>query len=359
MFPRKNGMTPNYQGYQGYGAAQHGQDFVPQKRGGHSDQSVADALMASGMDYSPVQHWTQGAARVAQALVGRRMSDRLGREQAEREQAAEDKQSELMAALMGENPDPKLAAAAQMAPGSVASALIESNFRRPEAPNYGTVTTADGVHAFNKNDPEDIHRLGDAPVRGPLVKNTVIPNGAGETEFQKSRGKAASASIDAIQERGDAAASTLADADMMNTLIDQIDYTGLGGEALLNIQRAGKMVGLDIGDDVAPKEAAKRLTAKLGLALKSDLPGPMSDGDRQFLLSIPPNLGTSREGNKALVFMMKKRAKFASDMQQSLLSANPQTVQEYRDWEQAFRTSNPPLFDENTKADLLAAMGAN
>lgn len=31
----------------------------------------AQALEAAGMDFSPVQHWTQGLARVAQALVGR------------------------------------------------------------------------------------------------------------------------------------------------------------------------------------------------------------------------------------------------------------------------------------------------
>lgn len=31
---------------------------------------VAQAMQAAGMDYSPVQSWTQGAARVAQALVG-------------------------------------------------------------------------------------------------------------------------------------------------------------------------------------------------------------------------------------------------------------------------------------------------
>lgn len=33
-------------------------------------RQLAEALMKQGMDYSPVQHWTQGLARLAQALVG-------------------------------------------------------------------------------------------------------------------------------------------------------------------------------------------------------------------------------------------------------------------------------------------------
>jgi spore germination cell wall hydrolase CwlJ-like protein len=35
-----------------------------------AEKKVANALMMKGMDYSPVQHWSQGAARVAQALMG-------------------------------------------------------------------------------------------------------------------------------------------------------------------------------------------------------------------------------------------------------------------------------------------------
>lgn len=33
-------------------------------------RKMAEAMLKSGMDYSPVQHWTQGLARLAQALVG-------------------------------------------------------------------------------------------------------------------------------------------------------------------------------------------------------------------------------------------------------------------------------------------------
>jgi flagellum-specific peptidoglycan hydrolase FlgJ len=42
---------------------------------------LAEALMAQGMDYSPVKSWTQGAARIAQALIGGYESGKYDREQ--------------------------------------------------------------------------------------------------------------------------------------------------------------------------------------------------------------------------------------------------------------------------------------
>lgn len=193
--------------------------------------------------------------------------------------------------------------------------------------------------------------------RTPLVSVTNTPTHKGETAFQQGRGSAASNSMDAIRDAGSAANAALADAKMMDALIDQIDYVGFGSETLMNVQKVGRMIGLDIGDDVPAKEAATRLTAKLGLSLKSDLPGPMSDGDRQFLLSIPPNIATTRAGNKALVYMTMKRAEFDQAMHEALVQANPQTMQEYYAWENEYRRSQPPIFSDADRADLIAALG--
>ncbi len=189
---------------------------------------------------------------------------------------------------------------------------------------------------------------------GLSVTNTV--GGKAESSFQTARAGAASDQWDQIIEAGRAADVTLSDANTMNFLLDQVDYTGFGGETLLTAQKLGQMVGLDVGSDVPAKEAMQRLTAKLGLALKSDLPGPMSDGDRQFLLSIPPNLSVTRAGNKALVFMSRKRAQFDADMAASLIERNPKTLDEYRAWENEFRRNYPPLFDEGTMRDLQMAL---
>ena len=234
----------------------------------------------------------------------------------------------------------------------------------PAAPNWTEVViqTPQGpvtkMYDANSTDPMGtLTDIGPAPAKAPLVQNTL--GGKSETSFQTSRAQAASDQWDEIIERGRAADVTLSDANTMNFLIDQVDYTGFGGETLLAAQKLGRMIGLDVGKDVPAKEAMQRLTAKLGLSLKADLPGPMSDGDRQFLLSIPPNLTVTRAGNKALVFMSRKRAQFDSDMARSLTEANPQSFEEYKSWENEFRRNYPPLFDEASMRDLQLALSGD
>lgn len=60
-------------------------------------RKVAEALAKQGMDFSPVQHWTQGAARVAQALLGGVEEKRAN--DAEKANAAES--ASLLAGLLG------------------------------------------------------------------------------------------------------------------------------------------------------------------------------------------------------------------------------------------------------------------
>lgn len=198
----------------------------------------------------------------------------------------------------------------------------------------------------------------DRPTTPSVSVTNNLPNSVTENAFQKKLGEQAGDARKEINVAGDAAAHKLAQASMMNALIDKIDYLGTGSETLLQVQKLGQMVGLNFGDDVAAKEAMKVLTNQMALALKEELPGPMSDGDRQFLQSIPANLGVTRSGNKALVFMMNKKAQFERDMQLSLLENNPQTAQEFDAWLQQFRRTYPPLFDEASKRDLMAAIGA-
>lgn len=65
---------------------------------------MGEALMQGGTDTSPVQHWTQGAARLAQALVG-------GYEQAQADKGikeAGDKRQALLAKLMADDDMPAM-----------------------------------------------------------------------------------------------------------------------------------------------------------------------------------------------------------------------------------------------------------
>ena len=315
----------------------------------------------------------QNYAQAVQNIQGRRAQDEAKAKQAQQQAAMEQM-------LQGMTPEQRMAYQAN--PDAFGKAYSDSLFRdknpvvvgensrladlegnvllgatpKPEPlPSYGTVNTVDGVIAFNENNPEDVRRLGAAPVKSPLVVNN-LPSEKGETEFQKGRGAAASDAMTGIMDRATVAQSTLADAGMMKTLLKQVDYTGFGGNTLLSVQRMAQSLGFEV-EGLGAKEAVSRLTSKLGLALKSDLPGPMSDGDRQFLLDIPPNLATTKEGNAALVFMMTKRAEADIAMEQSLLAANPQTKEEYEAWENEYRRTTPPLFSETTKRKLLAAIG--
>ena len=86
---------------------------------------LAEALMAQGMDYSPVKSWTQGAARIAQALVGGYESGKYDREQ----KAADAPGRAILEAerqrLMGGSASPAM----QRVPGSMANASGEPNPR--------------------------------------------------------------------------------------------------------------------------------------------------------------------------------------------------------------------------------------
>jgi len=191
--------------------------------------------------------------------------------------------------------------------------------------------------------------------RSPGV-NINMPSSKGETKFQEGLGANAAAGFQAIIDQGRAAGASIGNLDTMEALLDSIDYTGFGGDTLLTVQRAGAMLGMEI-PDLPAKEAAKRLSSQMALSLKSDLPGPMSNADREFLLSIPPNLNSSAAGNDAIIFILRKREERKQDMMQSLLQADPKSMEEYRAWENRYLQETPPMFTPKTQASLLKALG--
>jgi hypothetical protein len=191
---------------------------------------------------------------------------------------------------------------------------------------------------------------------GGVTVNNNLPGEKGETKFQEGLGSQAATNYQTVLDQGRAAGAAIGNLDTMETLLDNIDYTGFGGDTLLLVQRAGAMLGIEI-EDLPAKEAAKRLSSQMALSLKTDLPGPMSNADREFLLSIPPNLNSTAAGNDAILFILRKREERKQDMMQSLLQANPQSMEEYRDWENQYLQTTPPMFTPATQASLLKALG--
>jgi hypothetical protein len=83
----------------------------------------------------------------------------------------------------------------------------------------------------------------------------------------------------------------------------------------------------------------------------------MSNADREFLLSIPPNLNSTKEGNAAIIFILRKREERKRDMMNSLLDANPQNMQEMRDWQRNYIQTTPPMFSPKTQEALRKQLG--
>lgn len=110
-------------------------DQVERKR------KLAEALGKQGMDYSPVQHWTQGAARVAQALLGGWEEKRAG--DAEKANTAEEASiwSGLLGSIGGGAP---IATAPASAPASAPSMAGGGAARTMAMPNV-TPEIKDGI----------------------------------------------------------------------------------------------------------------------------------------------------------------------------------------------------------------------
>lgn len=90
-------------------------------------------------------------------------------------------------------------------------------------------------------------------------------------------------------------------------------YQGRGGETVHSIKKTlGTLFGLPV-KGVGMGELVLRSSKKAALALKGDLPGPLSDSDRKFLESLPPGLSKSNEGNRLIVEMgvLKKQYEIA------------------------------------------------
>lgn len=117
-----------------------------------AQRRVAQAMMQRGADYSPVQSWTQGAARLAEGLVGGWESGRA--DVAERQNATAER--ELLASLISPGAPtnivpPAAAVAPTTAPAAAAivapSGTDQATYPAPAAPAAAPVTFRPGITA--------------------------------------------------------------------------------------------------------------------------------------------------------------------------------------------------------------------
>lgn len=241
-------------------------------------RALANAMLKGGVDYSPVQHWTQGLSRVAQALVGGYESGQLDKAESANTAADAKIAAGLIGSLGGAAPAtiasavPSTPVAAPATPAALLPRFVQAEAQYGLPPNY-LAQTANIESRFNPN-----------------AKN---PNSSASGLFQFTKGTAkdyglanpfdADASIDA--------AARLA-ADNARTLTRTLGRAPTAGELYLAHQQGGggaakllanpdaravDVVGADAvrlnggSMNMTAGEFAKRWTSKLA-ANEADIP---------------------------------------------------------------------------------------
>lgn len=130
----------------------------------------------------------------------------------------------------------------------------------------------------------------------------------GETKYEETRGEALANRYGELQADARKAQNRIGRLRAIDDLLsDPSVYTGTGARSINALKRAGQtLFGMDF-EGVDKADTAQRFATEMALSFKEDLPGPMSDADRQFLQEIPPNIGDTAQGRKLLVDLMSQK----------------------------------------------------
>lgn len=194
------------------------------------------------------------------------------------------------------------------------------------------------------------------PVFNSGTNISVNNGGQNQSEFAKQMGRNMANNYLEIQKAGDDANAQLVTLNAMSEAINNPSvYQGTGGGMVNTFKTLLSSIGQDIDgmDDAAIINSGK---SQLMGALRKDLmPGPMSDRDIVFLVNTVPDLGKTREQNKAILNLFTK----AYQRQAQAAELVNDYVRENGSWDvngqmalkQAFNT---PMF---TDAEKAAALG--
>lgn len=145
---------------------------------------------------------------------------------------------------------------------------------------------------------------------GRAVNNVNVSSGPQETAYDKEIGK----QYAQYKIEGDKGAMTARrDLNNLNVMEKALEdpnlYTGTAAGTVQSVKKAAQsLFGLPV-KGVASGELVQNLTKYVAVGLKDNLPGPLSDSDRRFLLELPPSLANTPEGNRRILGlgMLQKR----------------------------------------------------
>lgn len=145
--------------------------------------------------------------------------------------------------------------------------------------------------------------------KGGMAALTADPNKKANEAYDTETGKSLAKAETEIRDKAIAARSTLSTLDMLQTLVTGGALAqGPGTRTGLALRRVGGALGIQ-SDTLSNAQLFEAITSKLALANRVDMPGAMSDPDRDFLVNMVPNLSNTQEGNLMLIEYQRRLAR--------------------------------------------------
>jgi hypothetical protein len=155
---------------------------------------------------------------------------------------------------------------------------------------------------LSSEEAEVLRGMDDPEFEKARLKGKRAGSSAAEPAYDARMGTLLADEFKAVQEGAGKASEAKAELMLMKEAIKSPDlYMGTGGEQVQDVKKAlATVFGMDL-KGVPEGAVVQRVASKIALSMKDGLPGPMSDSDRQFLLTLPPGLADHPESARRLV----------------------------------------------------------
>lgn len=131
---------------------------------------------------------------------------------------------------------------------------------------------------------------------------TNVNVGAGETAYDKKLAENNAKLFIESQKSGATAQRDLNNLRVMRSAMSDPNlYTGTGGNTVQSLKKAAQtLFGVPVSG-VSSGEVVQNLAKSIAVSFKGNLPGPLSNSDRQFLVEMAPGLANSPDGNRQII----------------------------------------------------------
>jgi len=164
-------------------------------------------------------------------------------------------------------------------------------------PGYEQITLADGEYEYIPGQPESLRKLGDSPVKSPLV--TVDASGKQQDAFAVKAGQLDAESFYTLSKSGQTASQNRQTLNQLETTLQTVP-----GGAEASVKNWLGKLGIET-EGLSDIQAADALISKLIPAQREPGSGPMSDKDIDLFKQSLPRLMQSVEGRTKIMANMR------------------------------------------------------